>query len=91
MTTNALDLPPVVELIIGLLVGGIMAALFSFIIGLPVLRLKGDYLAIVTLGFGEKIGNKIQRFAFKHAEEETDRATFQAMEALIHNLNTLSR
>ena len=59
LTTNALDLPPVVELIIGLLVGGIMAALFSFIIGLPVLRLKGDYLAIVTLGFGEIIKSVI--------------------------------
>lgn len=39
--------------------------------------------------YGEKISGKIQRFAFKHAESETDRATFQAMEALIHNLNTM--
>lgn len=36
-------------------VGGFMAALFGVILGLPVLRVKGDYLAIVTLGFGEMI------------------------------------
>lgn len=35
------------------LLGGIAAAIFGFIIGLPALRLKGDYLAIVTLAFGE--------------------------------------
>lgn len=40
-------------LIITMLVGGIVAAVFGFIIGLPALRLKGDYLAIVTLAFGE--------------------------------------
>ena len=35
--------------------GGLFAALFGIILGLPVLRLRGDYLAIVTLGFGEII------------------------------------
>ena len=40
-------------LVISLLVGGLVAALFGFIIGLPALRLRGDYLAIVTLAFGE--------------------------------------
>jgi len=34
---------------------GLMAAFFGFILGFPVLRLRGDYLAIVTLGFGEII------------------------------------
>lgn len=38
-----------------LLIGGLCAALCGFIVGLPSLRLKGDYLAIVTLGFGEII------------------------------------
>ena len=42
-------------LLIALPVGGIAAALFGFLIGLPALRLKGDYLAIVTLAFGEII------------------------------------
>lgn len=40
-------------LIIAMLIGGLAAALFGFIVGLPALRLKGDYLAIVTLAFGE--------------------------------------
>ena len=40
---------------IALIAGGIMAAVFGFLIGIPVLRLRGDYLAIVTLGFGEII------------------------------------
>lgn len=39
------------------LVGTVMAALFGFLIGIPVLRLRGDYLAIVTLAFGEIIKN----------------------------------
>ncbi|MDY0249309.1 MAG: high-affinity branched-chain amino acid ABC transporter permease LivM [Pseudomonas sp.] len=39
----------------GLIAAGIMAAFFGFILGFPVLRLRGDYLAIVTLGFGEII------------------------------------
>ena len=34
---------------------GLLAALFGFLLGFPVLRLRGDYLAIVTLGFGEII------------------------------------
>ncbi len=36
-------------------IGGALAALFGIILGFPVLRLRGDYLAIVTLGFGEII------------------------------------
>lgn len=38
-----------------LIVGLIVAAIFGVLLGLPVLRVKGDYLAIVTLGFGEII------------------------------------
>lgn len=34
-------------------IAGIITAMFGFVLGLPTLRLKGDYLAIVTLGFGE--------------------------------------
>ncbi len=36
-------------------IGGLLAALFGIVLGFPVLRLRGDYLAIVTLGFGEII------------------------------------
>ncbi|PZR07002.1 MAG: branched-chain amino acid ABC transporter permease [Archangium gephyra] len=41
--------------VIALLAGGSLAGLFGFVVGLPSLRLRGDYLAIVTLGFGEII------------------------------------
>ena len=46
--------------IVGLLMAGLMAAAFGFLIGIPALRLKGDYLAIITLGFGEIIRVVIQ-------------------------------
>ncbi|MBQ3072583.1 MAG: branched-chain amino acid ABC transporter permease, partial [Oscillospiraceae bacterium] len=42
-----------VGMLLALLVGGLLAALFAYLIGLPVLRLKSDYLAIATLGFAE--------------------------------------
>ena len=42
---------------LAILLGTAMAGLFGFLIGIPVLRLKGDYLAIVTLAFGEIIKN----------------------------------
>ncbi len=43
------------RLITAMLVGAIFAGIFGFLIGIPVLRLRGDYLAIVTLAFGEII------------------------------------
>ena len=55
-----------VTLLISLVVGGVVAALFGVIIGLPALRLKGDYLAIVTLAFGE-----IVRSIFMNSSDET--------------------
>lgn len=45
------------QLVLCMLVGGLMAAIAGVIIGVPVLRLRGDYLAIVTLAFGEIIRN----------------------------------
>ena len=51
-------------LLIAILVGGIVAALAGLVIGLPALRLRGDYLAIVTLAFGE-----IVRSLFMNAPE----------------------
>ena len=50
---------PTVRFIIALLIGIVFAAFFGFLIGIPVLRLRGDYLAIVTLAFGEIIKNVI--------------------------------
>lgn len=46
-------------------------------------------LELLSENFGEKIAKKAQKFAYDHAKEETNRATFQAMEALVHNLNTM--
>lgn len=46
---------PVLRLIIAIIVGAFFAAIAGVIIGIPVLRLRGDYLAIVTLAFGEII------------------------------------
>lgn len=45
-------------------VGGIVAAIFGLIIGLPALRLKGDYLAIVTLAFGEIVRTIFKNLKF---------------------------
>ncbi len=44
-----------VRMAIAMVVGAVMAGIFGFFIGIPVLRLRGDYLAIVTLAFGEII------------------------------------
>ncbi len=57
-------LPDVVSdqlfLLLSLGIGGAAAAVCGFVVGLPSLRLKGDYLAIVTLGFGEIIRVVVQ-------------------------------
>ena len=53
------SIPQVPRFILAILVGAAVAALFGVIIGIPVLRLRGDYLAIVTLAFGEIIKNLI--------------------------------
>lgn len=47
------------RLIIALVSGGIAAGMLGFLVGIPVLRLRGDYLAIVTLAFGEIMKNLI--------------------------------
>lgn len=49
------SLPTPVSIILGLLAAGLLSAAFGVIIGIPALRLKGDYLAIITLGFSEII------------------------------------
>ncbi len=46
---------------VALLAGGCVAGLFGYLVGLPSLRLRGDYLAIVTLGFGEIVRVLIQQ------------------------------
>ena len=53
------SLPAYVALPLAFLAGGLVAGIFGVIVGVPVLRLSGDYLAIVTLAFGEIIKNII--------------------------------
>lgn len=56
----------ILNLIIATVVGAATAGVFGFVIGLPALRLKGDYLAIVTLAFGE-----IVKTVFQNSSPET--------------------
>lgn len=49
-----------VPVLVAIVFAGIIAAVFAFLIGLPVLRLKSDYLAIATLGFAEIIRSVFQ-------------------------------
>ena len=56
----------ILVLIIALIVGGACAGICGFIVGLPALRLKGDYLAIVTLAFGE-----IVKVIFQNTSKES--------------------
>ncbi len=54
-TTAALIMKLNVAIFPAIIAGGLVSAVFGLLIGLPTLRLHGDYLAIVTLGFGEII------------------------------------
>ena len=54
-TGPVFDLAPLILFLVALLIGGLAAAIAGALVGAPSLRLKGDYLAIVTLGFGEII------------------------------------
>lgn len=60
-TVDIITLTPL-RFFLAILVGAAMAAVFGLLIGIPVLRLRGDYLAIVTLAFGEIIKNVINIF-----------------------------
>ena len=59
----ALPVDPAFNMLISIIVGFSAAALCGFLIGIPCLRLKGDYLAIATIGFGE-----ILRIIIMHTE-----------------------
>jgi len=52
-------MPEFLRFFLAILIGAVVAAFFGMIIGIPVLKLKGDYLAIVTLAFGEIIKNLV--------------------------------
>ncbi len=54
----------ILTVVIALILGGICSAACGFIVGLPALRLRGDYLAIVTLAFGEIVKNIFENSDF---------------------------
>lgn len=64
MIMKASGMPEGLRFFIAIVIGAAAAALFGFLIGIPVLRLKGDYLAIVTLAFGEIIKNLVNALYF---------------------------
>lgn len=55
-------MPDGLRFLCAILIGALLAGVFGLLIGIPVLRLKGDYLAIVTLAFGEIVKNLINAF-----------------------------
>ena len=72
-----------IRLLIAILAGAFTAAIAGFIIGIPILGLRGDYLAIVTLAFGEIVRNFLNvlyfgfkdgklKFAFNHTIDGVD-------------------
>ncbi len=72
------SMPSVPRLIVAILIGAAVAAVFGVLIGIPVLRLRGDYLAIVTLAFGEIIKNLINVLYVGYDEEGLHVATSAA-------------
>ena len=65
MTAMGVMLPSPVQLLISSVVGGIIACVFGILVAIPTLRLRGDYLAIITSAFGEIIKYIIQNIDFK--------------------------
>ncbi len=63
-TKNMPMLPPGLAFFIGILLGMIMSGVFGFLIGVPAFRLEGDYLAIITLAFGQIISIFIRSLPF---------------------------
>ena len=76
-------MPDLLRFICAILIGALFAALFGFLIGIPVLRLKGDYLAIVTLGFGEIIKNLVNVF---YVGRDADGFHFSMKDAMSLNM-----
>ena len=57
---NGVAMDPTLRFLLTTLAGGVVACIFGILVGIPALRLHGDYLAIITLGFGEIIRVIIQ-------------------------------
>lgn len=68
MSLQAAVPSPALRLTLAIIVGAFFAAIFGFIVGVPVLRLRGDYLAIVTLAAGEIIKELVNCLIIGHDE-----------------------
>jgi len=71
--------PDTLRFLIAILIGGMVAAIFGILVGIPALRLRGDYLAIITLGFGEIIRVIIQNLKFLGGKGFADGQADQAL------------
>ena len=60
LVANGVQMDDTVRFLLVTFVGGVVACVFGVLVGIPALRLHGDYLAIITLGFGEIIRVIIQ-------------------------------
>ena len=60
LVANGVAMDPTLRFLLTTLAGGVVACIFGILVGIPALRLHGDYLAIITLGFGEIIRVIIQ-------------------------------
>ncbi|WP_330655859.1 branched-chain amino acid ABC transporter permease [Diplocloster modestus] len=69
LISTSMELPSYAEFFLALIAGGVMAAVFGFLIGVPVLRLHGDYLAIVTLAFGEIVKSILNALPFTNGSK----------------------
>ncbi len=66
-------------IIISMIIGGVAAALFGLLVGLPALRLRGDYLAIVTLAFGEIVRNICRNLSFFGGAQGLESKVYSAL------------
>ncbi|MDE2125946.1 MAG: branched-chain amino acid ABC transporter ATP-binding protein/permease [Armatimonadetes bacterium] len=77
--------PGIAWMLLAMLAGGLVAALFGYLVGVPSLRLRGDYLAIVTLGFGEII-----RVVMENINEISPKLQFMGGAMGFYNVPTLT-
>lgn len=64
LVANGVVMDDTVRFLLVTIIGGVVACIFGILVGIPALRLRGDYLAIITLGFGEIIRVIIQNLKF---------------------------
>lgn len=72
MGALGMNLPSSLQLVVSSVIGGIIALVFGVLVAIPTLRLRGDYLAIITLAFGEIIKYIIQNIDFKFSIKGQD-------------------